>query len=120
MKNYDMKAYQKKLKHEMDEGRYQRGGQYAAAAADPAGLHPSSEVDQGIGSQDKIIVRVRILFFEKFQLGILGGTFDPIHTGHLILAQAAYESFSLDFVMLMPNGNPPHKPGQVQASLPSR
>ena len=54
------------------------------------------------------------------QVGILGGTFDPIHTGHLILAQAAYESFSLDFVMLMPNGNPPHKPGQVQASMEQR
>ncbi len=54
------------------------------------------------------------------QVGILGGTFDPIHTGHLILAETAYESFSLDYVMLMPNGNPPHKPGQVNASMEQR
>lgn len=54
------------------------------------------------------------------QVGILGGTFDPIHTGHLILAEEAYASFSLDYVLLMPNGNPPHKPGQVQASMQQR
>ena len=47
----------------------------------------------------------------------MGGTFDPIHTGHLILAEAAYESFSLDYVLIMPNGNPPHKAGQVNATM---
>ena len=52
--------------------------------------------------------------------GILGGTFDPIHTGHLILAEAAYESFSLDYVLIMPNGNPPHKAGQVNATMEQR
>lgn len=41
--------------------------------------------------------------------GILGGTFDPIHMGHLILAQAALDQFSLDEVMLMPAAQPPHK-----------
>ena len=54
------------------------------------------------------------------KVGILGGTFDPIHTGHLILAEAAYESFSLDYVLIMPNGNPPHKAGQVNASMADR
>lgn len=53
-------------------------------------------------------------------MGIMGGTFDPIHTGHLILAEAAYEAFSLDYVLVMPNGNPPHKMGQVQVSMEDR
>lgn len=54
------------------------------------------------------------------KVGILGGTFDPIHTGHLILAEAAYEAFGLDSVLIMPNGNPPHKAGQVNATMAQR
>lgn len=50
----------------------------------------------------------------------MGGTFDPIHTGHLILAEAACEAFDLDYVLVMPNGNPPHKMGQVQVSMKQR
>lgn len=41
--------------------------------------------------------------------GIMGGTFDPIHVGHLILGEKAYEQFGLDEVLFMPSGNPPHK-----------
>lgn len=43
------------------------------------------------------------------KIGIMGGTFDPIHNGHLMLGKAAYEAFGLDRVWYMPNGNPPHK-----------
>lgn len=43
------------------------------------------------------------------KIGILGGTFDPFHKGHLMLAQTAYEQFDLDEVWILPNGNPPHK-----------
>lgn len=43
------------------------------------------------------------------RIGIMGGTFDPIHTGHLILGEKAYEQFQLDQVLFMPAGNPPHK-----------
>lgn len=43
------------------------------------------------------------------KIGIMGGTFDPIHNGHLMLGRAALEQFSLDEVWFMPNGNPPHK-----------
>lgn len=45
----------------------------------------------------------------KRRIGIMGGTFDPIHIGHLILGEAAYEQFRLDEVWFMPAGNPPHK-----------
>ena len=46
---------------------------------------------------------------EKRRVGIMGGTFDPIHIGHLILGECAYEQFGLDSVLFMPSGNPPHK-----------
>ena len=45
----------------------------------------------------------------KKKVGIMGGTFDPIHIGHLILAQAAYEQLGLDKVLFIPAGKPPHK-----------
>ena len=41
--------------------------------------------------------------------GIMGGTFDPIHTAHLILGESAREEYGLDTVLFMPTGNPPHK-----------
>jgi nicotinate-nucleotide adenylyltransferase len=44
-------------------------------------------------------------------LGILGGTFDPVHIAHLALAQEAAESLGLERVVFMPAGSPPHKPG---------
>ena len=43
------------------------------------------------------------------RIGIMGGTFDPIHNGHLAIAKTAYEQFRLDKVWFLPNGNPPHK-----------
>lgn len=45
----------------------------------------------------------------KNRVGILGGTFDPIHIGHLIIAENAYEQYDLDEVWFMPSGMPPHK-----------
>jgi nicotinate-nucleotide adenylyltransferase len=44
------------------------------------------------------------------RVGILGGTFNPPHLGHLICAQEAYLRLKLDRVILMPAGRPPHKP----------
>ncbi|MGI6206769.1 MAG: nicotinate-nucleotide adenylyltransferase [Anaerolineae bacterium] len=43
------------------------------------------------------------------RLGVLGGTFDPIHVGHLLMAQTAYEALGLDTVLFVPAGVPPHK-----------
>ncbi len=45
------------------------------------------------------------------RIGILGGTFNPPHRGHLALARHARDELSLDEVMLMPAGTPPHKGG---------
>lgn len=45
----------------------------------------------------------------KKKIGLMGGTFDPIHIGHLILGETAYEQYGLDKVYFMPAGNPPHK-----------
>ncbi len=41
--------------------------------------------------------------------GILGGTFDPVHTGHLILAQEAMEKLDLSRILFIPCNQPPHK-----------
>ena len=43
------------------------------------------------------------------KVGIMGGTFDPIHIGHLILGENAYQQLGLSRVVFMPSGNPPHK-----------
>lgn len=43
------------------------------------------------------------------KIGIMGGTFDPIHNGHLMLGEYAYREFQLDKIWFMPNSNPPHK-----------
>ncbi|PZN12280.1 MAG: nicotinate-nucleotide adenylyltransferase [Bacillota bacterium] len=51
------------------------------------------------------------------RLGVLGGTFDPIHIGHLVAAEAARTGFGLDRVLFVPAGQPPHKdPSAVAAA----
>lgn len=46
------------------------------------------------------------------RVGVFGGTFDPIHIGHLILAEEAWFQLKLDRVYLAPAGDPPHKQGR--------
>lgn len=54
------------------------------------------------------------------RLGILGGTFDPVHYGHLRFAEEARELFSLDGVVFVPVGIPPHKEATRIASAEQR
>ena len=46
-----------------------------------------------------------------YRLGLMGGTFDPIHYGHLVTAETARTHFFLDEVVFVPSGRPPHKLG---------
>ncbi|MGM0651841.1 MAG: nicotinate-nucleotide adenylyltransferase [Bacillota bacterium] len=50
-------------------------------------------------------------------IGLMGGTFDPIHMGHLVTAEEARQQFDLDYVIFVPAGIPPHK-DEAAISLP--
>src|SRR6266545_1011728 len=54
------------------------------------------------------------------QLGLLGGSFNPIHYGHLGIALQAYERLHLDRVLFVPTGDPPHKPDGTLAPAIAR
>ena len=54
------------------------------------------------------------------KIGILGGTFDPIHNAHIEIAKNALEQFKLDKVWIMPTPNPPHKDNLTLASEEDR
>ncbi len=54
------------------------------------------------------------------RIGLLGGTFDPVHFGHLILAETARDTLRLDKVYFVPAADPPHKMGNVIARAENR
>jgi nicotinate-nucleotide adenylyltransferase len=58
----------------------------------------------GSGSRRPVEVR---------SVGVLGGTFDPIHRGHLALAECALDQLAIDEIVLIPAGSPPHKQGRA-------
>jgi nicotinate-nucleotide adenylyltransferase len=54
------------------------------------------------------------------RVGLLGGTFNPIHNAHLAIARQVRETLGLDRVVMIPSGDPPHKPPQGLASAKDR
>lgn len=50
------------------------------------------------------------------KVGIMGGSFDPIHNGHLFISERARENYGLDRIIFIPAGDPPHKTGLSEKS----
>jgi nicotinate-nucleotide adenylyltransferase len=56
----------------------------------------------------------------SLRLGILGGTFNPIHNGHIAIARQAREALGLDQILFIPAGDPPHKQDRSLAPAKDR
>ena len=54
---------------------------------------------------------------KKRKVGIMGGSFDPIHLGHLVVANEVLNIYKLDEIIFVPSGNPPHKQGLIADSF---
>ncbi|MGQ0735573.1 MAG: nicotinate-nucleotide adenylyltransferase [Acidobacteriota bacterium] len=57
---------------------------------------------------------------DRPRIGLLGGTFDPVHVGHLAAARAAEQALRLDQIRFVAAARPPHRPHQPQASVRHR
>jgi len=57
---------------------------------------------------------------KELRIGVFGGTFNPIHYGHLVLAEQAYEKLNLSSVIIIPSFQPPHKNSSYIASAKHR
>jgi nicotinate-nucleotide adenylyltransferase len=58
--------------------------------------------------------------FRAVKIGFIGGSFDPVHFGHLLAAQDAYEQHQLDRLIFVPAAQAPLKPNDVQSSIEDR
>ena len=67
---------------------------------------------------DKLISMLKVK--KHLKIGIMGGTFNPIHYGHLVTAEEALKQFKLDKVIFVPTGRPPNKTSGVLAEAEDR
>ena len=79
-------------------------------------MERSEEATRGEAARGALALRARA----ARALGILGGSFDPPHAGHLFVARAAARAFALEHVVLVPAARPPHKPSRVLAAARDR
>ncbi len=57
---------------------------------------------------------------DKSKIAVMGGTFDPIHYGHLVTAEAVMHEYQIDRVLFIPSGQPPHKAGKTVTAAEHR
>src|SRR5262249_55063972 len=93
----------------MPPRRGQRSVHWNSARLSTGKQSPGGELGRAVG-----IVREDSW---AMRLGLFGGTFDPIHLGHLILAEQCREACALDRVWFVVAGAPPHKQGERTAAL---
>lgn len=66
-------------------------------------------IESSLGVRALSLIHEAVCKQKSLHIGIMGGTFDPIHWGHLVTAECAYEQFALDMVLFMVTGDPYQK-----------
>ena len=84
-------------------------GQSPQAPGSSAGQSSQAPANTSDGSLQEALAGLRLRGANPLRLGIMGGTFDPIHVGHLILAEQVADALSLDRILFIPTGNPSFK-----------
>lgn len=65
------------------------------------------------GSMGTLCRGIKTTMVKEKRIGVMGGTFNPIHLGHLLIAEVSRETFALDKVIFVPAAHPPHKHADV-------
>lgn len=81
-------------------------------ASEASGPDPSPAAGRGVPSPEANAPVPPPAAVVRGSVGLLGGTFDPVHHGHLAIAEDARESLGLERVLWIPAASPPHKPGR--------
>jgi len=77
---------------------------------------PESHADRSVIWSGVDFLAANQANLENFmRIGVFGGSFDPVHYGHLLAAESAREQMALDRVLFVPAAAPPHKPGRILA-----